>query len=230
MNDTLPPEVDALHDARAKDAAHSRRSVWIAAWSWSSSIAACTMAGSCCARRPLRRRAKRARRCQARPLPVAAATARKGNIDVYIDAPRNSDAAQHRGRAFAGRRPAHEREPSAKARRSRRATCSPSSTRGRSRCSLPRLRATMAHDQALLKNAQHRPRALSNAAQAGFDCQPAGRYAGSARAPIRGPGQIRSGRDRQRQAPAHLFAHHLADHRPRGLAPGRSGQHRARGG
>jgi multidrug efflux system membrane fusion protein len=84
MNDTLPPEVDALHNTRAKDAARSHRPVWIAAvvviilaagalWWFVLRTPATAPAG------------KKGTDPNARPLPVAAAPARKGNIDVYID-------------------------------------------------------------------------------------------------------------------------------------------------
>ncbi len=49
-----------------------------------------------------------------------------------------------------------------------------------------------------------RPRALSDAARAGFDLEAAGRHAGRAGAPIRGRGAVGPGRDRQRQAATHL--------------------------
>jgi membrane fusion protein, multidrug efflux system len=96
MNDTLPPEVDALREARLKGSWHAHRPVWVAvivilvivagALAWFLLRApATTPAG----------KGKAGTDPNARPLPVAAAPARKGNIDVYIDAlgtvtPRNT--------------------------------------------------------------------------------------------------------------------------------------------
>jgi multidrug efflux system membrane fusion protein len=84
MNDTLPPEVDGLHNARAKDAGRSLRPVWVVAvvvivlvagalWWFVWRTLGTAPAG------------KKGTDANAQPLPVAAAPARKGSIDVYID-------------------------------------------------------------------------------------------------------------------------------------------------
>jgi multidrug efflux system membrane fusion protein len=96
MNDTLPPETGALHGARADEARRARRPAWVAAL-----VILAIVAGALAwflLRTPANTPAGKGGAGadpNARPLPVAAALARKGNIDVYIDAlgtvtPRNT--------------------------------------------------------------------------------------------------------------------------------------------
>ncbi len=71
-----------------------------------------------------------------------------------------------------------------------------------------------------------RPRALPHAARAGLHRGTAGRPAGRAGEDARGHGEDGPGAGGQRQAAALVHAHHRADRRAPGPAPGRRGQHR----
>jgi len=87
MNDTLPPQVEATHQSRL-------RSTWRAHWRiWLGIVLVLAVVAGVVAwvmlREPANAPASKGRGGfdpNARPLPVVAAAARKGNIDVHIDA------------------------------------------------------------------------------------------------------------------------------------------------
>ena len=86
MNDTLPPQVDAPHDSRPKATRRAHWRVWLAVV-----LIVAIIAGGIAwvvLRAPANTPASKGRGGfdpNARPMPVVAAPARKGNIDVYID-------------------------------------------------------------------------------------------------------------------------------------------------
>ncbi len=86
MNDTLPPPVDAPHDSRLKATRRARWRVWLAVV-----LVVAVIAGGIAwvvLRAPATAPASKGRGGfdpNARPMPVVAAPARKGNIEVYID-------------------------------------------------------------------------------------------------------------------------------------------------
>jgi multidrug efflux system membrane fusion protein len=86
MNDTLPPEVDAPHESRLKATWRAHWRVWLVVV-----LVVAVVAGIVAwtvLRAPASAPASKGRGGldPARPMPVVAVPARKGNIDVYIDA------------------------------------------------------------------------------------------------------------------------------------------------
>ena len=165
-----------------------------------------------------------------RALPVVAAPARKGSIDVYLNAlgtvtPRNIVTVQ-----AARRRPVDARRLRGGTGRQGGRRCWRRSIRARSRCSSRRRRGrwrrtrrcsrTRSSTSSATGRCSRRIRSRSSRSTRRR------RWSGNTRAPIAGG----PGRDRQREAAAHLHARDRADRRPRRPAPGRSGQHRARVG
>jgi multidrug efflux system membrane fusion protein len=87
MNDTLPPEVEATHESRLKTTWRAHRRVWLAVVLVLAVIAGVVAWATL--REPANAPASKGRGGldpSARPMPVVAAPARKGNIDVYINA------------------------------------------------------------------------------------------------------------------------------------------------
>ena len=86
MNDTLPPQVEAPHESRLKPTSGTRWRIWLAV-----ALIVAIIAGGIAwlvLRAPASTPAAKGRGGfdpNARPMPVVAAPARKGNIDVYID-------------------------------------------------------------------------------------------------------------------------------------------------
>src|SRR6202165_5906678 len=87
MNDTLPPEVEATHEPRMKATWRAHWRIWLAVV-----LIVAIIAGGIAwtvLRAPANAPASKGRGGldpNARPMPVVAAPARKGNIDVYFDA------------------------------------------------------------------------------------------------------------------------------------------------
>jgi multidrug efflux system membrane fusion protein len=86
MNDTLPPQVDAPHESRLKATWRAHWRIWLAVV-----LVVAIVAGIVAwtvLRAPANAPASKGRGGfdPARPMPVVAVPARKGNIDVYIDA------------------------------------------------------------------------------------------------------------------------------------------------
>ena len=87
MNDTLPPQVDATDESRLKTTWRAHWRIWLAVVVVIAIIAG--VIAWAVLRAPANAPAAKGRGGfdpNARPLPVVAAPARKGNIDVYIDA------------------------------------------------------------------------------------------------------------------------------------------------
>src|SRR5438094_2230707 len=87
MNDTLPPQVEAPHESRLKATWRAHWRLWLAAVLVLAIIAG--VVAWAVLRAPANAPAAKGRGGfdpNARPLPVVAAPARKGNIDVHIDA------------------------------------------------------------------------------------------------------------------------------------------------
>jgi multidrug efflux system membrane fusion protein len=87
MNDTLPPQVEAPHESRLKAAWRAHWRAWLVAIIVIAIIAG--VVAWAMLRTPANAPAAKGRGGfdpNARPMPVVAAPARKGNIDVYIDA------------------------------------------------------------------------------------------------------------------------------------------------
>ena len=86
MNDTLPPQVEAPHESRLKPTSRAHWRIWLAVV-----LIVAIIAGGIAwlvLRAPANTPASKGRGGfdpNARPTPVVAAPARKGNIDVYID-------------------------------------------------------------------------------------------------------------------------------------------------
>src|SRR5438132_4090473 len=87
MNDSLPPQVDAPHESRLKATWRAHWRIWLAVVLVLAVIAG--VVAWAVLRTPANAPAAKGRGGfdpNARPLPVVAAPARKGNIDVHIDA------------------------------------------------------------------------------------------------------------------------------------------------
>jgi multidrug efflux system membrane fusion protein len=87
MNDTLPPQVDAPHESRLKATWRAHWRIWLVVVLVVAIIAG--VIAWAVLRAPANAPAAKGRGGfdpNARPMPVVAAPARKGNIDVYIDA------------------------------------------------------------------------------------------------------------------------------------------------
>ncbi|HEV8554357.1 MAG TPA: MdtA/MuxA family multidrug efflux RND transporter periplasmic adaptor subunit [Casimicrobiaceae bacterium] len=86
MNDTLPPQVEAPHESRLKPTSRARWRIWLVVV-----LVVAIIAGGIAwlvLRAPANTPVSKGRGGfdpNARPMPVVAAPARKGNIDVYID-------------------------------------------------------------------------------------------------------------------------------------------------